>query len=43
LGYTVPLAELYQAAGARFAFDSTTLGEAVALIESTVERLEGRV
>jgi len=43
LGYTIPLPELYAAAGARFAFDATTLGEAVALIESTVERLEQRV
>lgn len=43
LGYTLPLPELYAAAGARFAFDSATLGEAVALIESTVDRLEQRV
>lgn len=42
LGYTLPLPELYQAAGARFAFDAETLGEAVALIESTLDRLEGR-
>ncbi len=42
LGYTVPLPELYTAAGARFAFDAKTLGEAVALIESTVDRLEQR-
>ena len=40
LGGTVTLAELYAAAGARFAFDAGTLGEAVALIEATLERLE---
>ena len=39
LGYTVPLPKLYAAAGARFAFDSASLGEAVALIETTVDRL----
>lgn len=42
LGYTIPLPELYAAAGAKFAFDATTLGEAVALIESTIDRLEQR-
>lgn len=42
LGYTLPLPELYQAAGAKFAFDAATLGEGVALIESTLERLEQR-
>ena len=40
LGGTVPLPDLYQAAGARFAFDAGTLGEAVALMENTIERLE---
>ncbi len=42
LGYTVPLPELYQAAGARLAFDARTLREAVALIEATLEQLENR-
>ena len=42
LGYTVTLPELYQSAGARFAFDARTLGEAVALIESIIDRLEPR-
>jgi oligoendopeptidase F len=40
LGYTVPLPELYQTAGAKFAFDSNTLGEAVALIERVIRDLE---
>lgn len=39
LGGTVTLPELYQTAGARFAFDAGTLGEAVSLIESTLEEL----
>ncbi len=40
LGGTVSLPELYQAAGARLAFDADTLGEAVTLIETTIEALE---
>jgi oligoendopeptidase F len=40
LGATVPLPELYKAAGAKFAFDARTLGEAVDLIESQIVRLE---
>jgi oligoendopeptidase F len=36
LGGTATLPELYQAAGARFAFDAGTLGEAVALVEQTI-------
>jgi oligoendopeptidase F len=40
LGGTVTLPELYNAAGARLAFEAGTLGEAVALIEGTIEALE---
>jgi oligoendopeptidase F len=39
LGATVPLPELFATAGARFAFDAATLGEAIALIEQTIEEL----
>ncbi len=41
LGGTVPLPELYQAAGARLAFDSAALGEVVDLIEDDLTKLEG--
>ncbi len=40
LGGTKPLPELYQAAGAKFAFDAGTLREAVELIETTIEQLQ---
>jgi len=40
LGGTVPLPELYAAAGARFAFDTAIVGEVVGLIESTIRELE---
>jgi oligoendopeptidase F len=40
LGGTVPLPHLFETAGARFAFDASTLGEAVDLMESTINRLE---
>jgi oligoendopeptidase F len=40
LGCTTPLPDLYAAAGARFAFDAATLGQAVELIERTIEELE---
>ncbi len=40
LGGTVPLPELFKAAGARLAFDSETLGEAVSLMVRTIEELE---
>lgn len=40
LGGTVTLPELFQAAGATFAFDSQTLGEAVRLMEHTIGELE---
>ncbi|NLX09811.1 MAG: M3 family oligoendopeptidase [Chloroflexi bacterium] len=39
LGNTVTLPELYEAAGARLAFDAATLREAVDLIERTIEEL----
>jgi oligoendopeptidase F len=40
LGGTATLPELYRAAGARFAFDAGTLGEAVSLVEATIAELE---
>lgn len=40
MGGTASLAELYRSAGAKLAFDAGTLGEAVSLIESTLEELE---
>ncbi len=40
LGGTVPLPELYKTAGARFAFDAATLGQAVDLVERTIAELE---
>ncbi len=40
LGGTVTLPELYSAAGAKFAFDAKTLGEAVELMEITIGELE---
>ena len=40
LGNTVTLPELFAAAGARFALDEGTLGEAVALMERTIDSLE---
>jgi oligoendopeptidase F len=40
LGGTLPLPELYLAAGARLAFDPGTLRHAVSLMEETIERLE---
>ena len=41
LGATATLPKLYQVAGAKLAFDRETLGEAVALLEEAVDRLEG--
>ncbi len=43
LGGTVPLPKLFQAAGARLAFDAATLQDAVALMEETMERLEAKI
>lgn len=40
LGGTGTLPQLFGAAGAKFAFDAETLGGAVTLIESTIERLQ---
>jgi oligoendopeptidase F len=40
LGGTRSLPELYQAAGAKFAFDAQTLREAVDLIENVIEQLQ---
>lgn len=40
LGYTVPLPQLYAAAGARFAFDATALRQAVDLMLETINALE---
>jgi oligoendopeptidase F len=40
LGATVTLPELYEAAGARFAFDADTLRAAVDLVERTIAELE---
>lgn len=39
LGGTRPLPELFQAAGAKFAFDDATLGQAVDLVESQLREL----
>lgn len=43
LGGTRTLPDLFAAAGAKLAFDAQTLGEAVALIEKTIEELEQRL
>jgi len=40
LGGKASLPDLFQAAGARFAFDASVLREAVALVEKTVKELE---
>lgn len=40
LGATRPLPELFQAAGARLAFDAASLAPAVELIENTIQQLE---
>jgi oligoendopeptidase F len=42
LGGTAPLPQLYAAAGAKFAFDTGTLQEAVDLVESITEELESK-
>ena len=41
LGGTAPLPELFETAGAKFAFDAKTLGEAVALMEGKINEMEG--
>jgi oligoendopeptidase F len=43
LGGTASLPELYQAAGARLAFDAETLASVVELIEKTMADLEGEI
>jgi oligoendopeptidase F len=40
LGGTATLPELFAAAGARFAFDTATMGDAVDLIEQTIAALQ---
>jgi oligoendopeptidase F len=40
LGNTRPLPALFEAAGAKLAFDAATLGELVSLIETTIAELE---
>ncbi len=40
LGATKPLPELFEAAGARFAFDRPIVAELVELIESELAKLE---
>jgi oligoendopeptidase F len=40
LGATRPLPALFEACGAKLAFDAETLGEVVALIEQTIQELE---
>ena len=42
LGATRPLPELFEAAGARLAFDAGTMGELVTLIEKQIEELEAQ-
>ena len=41
LGSTVPLPELFAAAGAKFAFDASTLKKAVDLMEEVIKEMEG--
>jgi oligoendopeptidase F len=43
LGGTATLPQLYQSAGAKFAFDAETLGAAVQLVEETITSLERRI
>jgi oligoendopeptidase F len=43
LGATVPLPKLFEAAGAKFAFDSKTLKEAVDLIEEVIGEMEAKL
>jgi len=42
LGCTVPLPQLYEAAGAKLAFDAETLGQAIALMERTIADLNDK-
>ena len=43
LGATVPLPELFAAAGAKFAFDAETLKAAVDLLEEVIEEMETKI
>lgn len=43
LGATVPLPELFTAAGAKFAFDAETLKEAVELMEEVIGEMEAKL
>ncbi len=43
LGGSKPLPELYQTAGAKFAFDSQTMHTAVGLLEEQIEKLEAKL
>ncbi len=43
LGHTVPLPELFAAAGARFAFDAGTLKQAVDLMEEVIGEMEEKI
>jgi oligoendopeptidase F len=43
LGATVPLPDLFVAAGARFAFDADTLRHAVDLLEEVIEEMEAKL
>jgi oligoendopeptidase F len=43
LGATVPLPELFAAAGAKFAFDAETLQRAVDLLEEVIEDMEAKL
>ena len=43
LGATVPLPQLFAAAGAKFAFDAKTLKEAVDLMEEVIGEMEAKL
>ena len=43
LGATVPLPDLFSAAGAKFAFDAKTLKEAVDLMEEVIGEMEAKL
>ena len=43
LGATVPLPELFAAAGARFAFDADTLKDVVNLLEEVIQEMEAKL
>jgi oligoendopeptidase F len=43
LGATVPLPQLFAAAGAKFAFDAETLKQAVDMMEEAIEEMEAKI